>query len=131
MKRFQVVLIILLILLVSGCGTDNQQSSPDCVISNSTNDEYNLTIIANQDEIEDKEEFAKQLIEQVYHNDFKTIMFSFDETGYPTRLQMTVYLDEKDWKKHDAFMNVSLEQKDLLAGYNIVEHYEKFHLKIN
>lgn len=119
-------------IVIIGCAKNETQSDiPDCVISNSLNDDYSLTIIANQEAIEDKEAFAKKLIEQVRNNGFKTIMFSFEETGYPTSLQMTVYLSEKEWKNHDIFMTVSFEQEDILAGYNITEHYEKFDLEID
>ena len=116
--------------VIIGCAkVDN--SVPDCVVSNSLNDEYSLTIIANQDEIEDQEAFAKELISRVSNNEFKTIMFAFAETGYPTKLDMTVYLNEEDWKSHNApYMNITFRQENILDGYNIVEHYDKFQMTI-
>lgn len=107
-----------------------QSDIPDCVVSNTFNDEYSLSIIANQDKIEDKETFAKQLIEQVRNNDFKTILFSYDEVGYPTRLEMTVYLNEEDWQNHNSVMRVSLTQQNILDNFNIVEHLDRFQLKV-
>lgn len=126
-------MLLMVIMVLVGCAKSETQSAiPDCVVSNSSNDEYSLIIIANQEKIENKEEFARQLIEQVRNNEFKTIMFSFDETGYPTRLEITVYLNEKDWKSHnEPYMNVSFKQNSILDGYNIVEHYDRFHLEIN
>ncbi len=123
--------LLLVALLSIGCARSETQSNiPDCVISNSSNDDYSLTIIANREGIEDKEAFAKELIEQVRNNGFRTIMFSFEETGYPTSLDMTVYLSEKDWKKHTSAMSVSLRQQNILDGFNIVEHYDKFQMTI-
>lgn len=124
--------VVLIVALTSvGYAKDKSQFVPDCVVSNHTNDAYSLTIIANQDNIEDKEAFAKELIEQVRNNGFKTIMFSFEETGYPTSLDMTVYLNESDWQSHnDPFMQVSFRQENVIDGYNIVEHYDKFYLEI-
>lgn len=131
MKTKCIVFLTLLILVILGCGIDTTQSDiPDCVVSNTFNDEYSLTIIANQDKIEDKETFAKQLIKQVRNNDFKTILFSYDEVGYPTRLEMTVYLNEEDWQNHNSVMRVSLTQRNILDNYNIIEHLDKFQLKL-
>lgn len=134
-KKKPVIVQLINVFLISvivmiGCGK-SENGNPDCVVSNHTNDAYSLTIIANQDNIEDKEAFAKELIEQVRNNGFKTIMFSFEETGYPTSLDMTVYLNESDWQSHnDPFMQVSFRQENVIDGYNIVEHYDKFYLEI-
>lgn len=142
MKRIIALCMTLLVFVLAGCGTKKVETSrgfeegvPDCVVSNHSSDgDYSLLIIANQDEINDKESFAKLLIEKVTNNDFKTIMFSYDEVGYPTRLQMSVYLSEEDWKDRnkDPYMEVSLTQEDKIKNaYNIVENYEKFELKID
>ena len=126
------ITLLLVALLSIGCARSETQSDiPDCVISNSMNDDYSLTIIANREEIEDKEAFAKELIEQVRNNGFKTIMFSFEETGYPTSLDMTVYLNTKDWEsRKEPYMKVTFRQENAVDGYNIVEDYDKFQLEI-
>ena len=125
------ITLLLVALLSIGCARSETQSDiPDCVVSNTFNDEYFLTIIANQEEIEDKEVFAKELVKMVRNNDFKTILFSYDEVGYPTRLEMTVYLNEKDWQNHNSVMRISLTQHNILDNYNIVEHLDKFQLKL-
>lgn len=131
MKRRCTIILALLIFVMSGCRANTTQSDiPDCVVSNTSNSEYTLTIIANQEKIEDKEAFAEQLIEQVRNNDFKTILFSYDEVGYPTRLEMTVYLNNEDWQNRNSVMRVSLTQQNILNNFNIVEHLNKFQLKI-
>lgn len=125
-----ILLLIGAIFLIGFTKNTTQSDIPDCVVSNTFNDEYSLIIIANQDKIEDKETFAKQLIEQVRNNDFKTILFSYDEVGYPTKLEMTVYLNEEDWQNHNSIMRVSLTQQNVLDNFNIVEHLDKFQMKL-
>ena len=140
MKKLGLLLLVLMSLVVSGCsiknieaGKQNKESVPDCVVSNDLNSAYSLTIIANREEIDNKEEFAKLLIERVRNNDFKTIMFSYDVKGYPVGLQMSVYLSEKAWqdRKKEPYMNISFEQESIVNGYNIVDDYDKFELKID
>lgn len=141
MKKLGAFILVLLILTLTACGTNNTETTredeggvPDCVVSNHSSDgDYRLIILANQDRIEDKEAYAKMLIEKVQKNDFKTIMFSYDMNGYPTRLNMSVYLSEADWKDHDTnpYMEISFTQEDRIAnGYNIVDDYDKFTLEI-
>lgn len=141
MKRKILFFVIVMVFVMSGCGKNHAEkikedvlSKPDCVSSvHSSEGDYQLTIIANENEITDKKAYARMLIEKVQKNDFKTIMFSYDMTEYPTRLQMSVYLSEEDWKDKDVepYMEVSFEQEDFLNGYNIVDDYDKFTLKID
>ena len=140
MKRLGIVFLILVTLLVSGFGIreeeklrDSSQIEPDCVVCNDLDGEYWLTIIANQDKITDKETFALRVIEQARNNEFKTILFSYDEKGYPIGLKMSVYLTEDGWKdcNVEPYMKISFGQENIVNGYNIVEQYEKFLLEIN
>lgn len=130
MKKISTIVVILIVLMATGFYMVNRESDPNCVSSVSSNDDYYLTIIANQRKIEDKEAFANQLVDLVKNNGFETIMFSYDETGYPTSLSMTVYLTERDWKNSNVYMTVSLRQENWEAGNNIVENYDKFQMKI-
>lgn len=142
MKRLIALILVLLTATMTACGTkdtetnqDYEEGVPDCVVSNHSSDgDYRLIILANQDEIEDKEAYAKLLIEKVKKNDFHTIMFSYDMSGYPTSLRMSVYLREEDWQNRDTdpFMEISFRQEDRIAnGYNIVDDYDKFVLEID
>ena len=142
MKRLSVLILVLLILTLTACEPKNTETNgkyeagvPDCVVSNHTSDgDYRLIILANQDEIDDKDAYAKMLIEKVKKNDFHTIMFSYDMSGYPTSLHMSVYLSEADWKERDTdpYMEISFTQEDRIAnGYNIVDDYDKFTLEID
>ena len=105
---------------------------PDCVASYEVNGEYDLIIIANKNRIKDKEIFAKQIIEMIRSNDFRSVMFSYDMNGYPVGVEMEVYLTENDWQQRDEepYMRISFRQDDIMNEYNIVEDYDKFQLEI-
>lgn len=119
-------------MFLSGCSSEkNLNGTAECVNSIESNNFYNLSIIANQKEIENKEDYALHLIEKVRNNDFKKIMFSYDLSGYPTGVEMDVYLTQEDKDNHVLFMKVSFQQENFANEYNIVDHYEKFTLKIN
>ena len=130
-KKLKNVGILLLILILSGCATKQEEAlEPDCINSYVSNGDYDLIIIANQKEITNKEAFAEQVVEKVRKNDFKTILFSYDLGGYPTSLDMTVYLNEAELEKSNAVMEISLKQEDWKDGYNIVENLDKFEMEI-
>ena len=125
-------LITIVALLVSGLlGLKSySHKAPDLVSSISSNRDYYLTIIAYKNEIEDKEAFAKELIQMCVDNSFETIRFSTD-FGYPTELRMKVYASEKDWKNgNDILMEVKYTQESLQKEYDIVNNPEKFKLVV-
>ena len=139
MRKIKILVLLILLMGVTGCKinqTENESKQvkgiPDCVSSFESNGDYRLIIIVNEKEINDKEVLALELIEMVRNNEFKTIMFSYDVNGYPVGLQMDVYLTEEDWKDKevDSYMKVSFKQENIVDGYNIVEHYNKFQLNI-
>ena len=139
MRKIKILVLLILLMGITGCKinqTENESKQekgvPDCVSSFESNGDYRLIIIVNEKEINDKEVLALELIEMVRNNEFKTIMFSYDVNGYPVGLQMDIYLTEEDWKNKevDPYMKVSFKQENIVDGYNIVEHYNKFQLNI-
>ena len=137
-KIYMVLLIFFLITMSGGCdnGTDTVRKTrevPDCVVSNRTDGDYWLTIIANRKEIEDKEEFAKELIEQVRNDGFHRIKFFYEDCGeYPTGLRMSVYLTEEEWQNREVepYMTINVTQENVSNGYNVVEHLDQFQFEI-
>ena len=55
------VLALLVCCIGSGCGS-KKEGEPDLLSSFSMNRDENLVVIANRDEIEDKDEFARLLV---------------------------------------------------------------------
>lgn len=93
MKKKLLLICLFIILLLQGCRGNHIPAEPDVVSSISMNRDQILTVVANCDEIENKEEFAWKLIEMCRENSFHTIKFSTDR-GYATSIDMRVYL----WK---------------------------------
>ena len=50
-----------------------------------------LTVTANKLFIIDKEQYSKDLIQDVLDNNFKNMHFSYDELGYPKEIRIKVY----------------------------------------
>ena len=85
------VLIITMEYFIKPNSEEDVPKAPDVVSSISMNRDQYLTVAANRDNIEDKEEFAKLLIEMCKENSLHTIKFSTDR-GYATNVDMRVYL---------------------------------------
>lgn len=127
----KILIFLFCTLLLCACGKEELNGIADCVNSFESNNFYNLSIIANRKEIDNKEEFALQLIEQVRNNDFHKIQFSYDVKGFPIGLEMRVYLTEEDKANGNLFMCVRFTQENIINEYNIVDDYEKFNLEIS
>ena len=69
---------------------------PDIASCISVNHDHYLTVIANTEKIEDKERFARQVIYMCQQDSFRSIRFSTDVYGYPSKLSITVYLNRRD-----------------------------------
>lgn len=90
-------LLLLLALSLSWAGdrlsqwNEDHSGIPDAVNSRNSGRECFLTVVANRDEIEDKEEFARTVVEMCIENSFESMCFSTDQEGYPSRLEIEVY----------------------------------------
>lgn len=131
-KEFQKLLLICFaaMLFLFGCGENHTPAEPDVVNSISVNRDQILTVVANCNEIEDKEEFAWKLIEMCRGNSFHTIKFSTDR-GYATSIDMSVYLWKDEIEGHDAVMEISYEPVEFNKDYDIVNNPDKFELYVD
>lgn len=134
-KRIWILCVMVaLIIMIEHCIRLNfkkdAQGVPDVVSSISINRNQYLTVVANCDEIEDKEEFAWKLIEMCQENSFHTIKFSTDR-GYATSIHMQVYLWESDIEGVDAIMNIDYIQSEYCEEYDIKNNPEKFELYVD
>jgi hypothetical protein len=103
---------------------------PDIVSSISVDRDQYLTVVANRDKIEDKEAFAKLLVQMCRENSFQTIKFSTDR-GYATSLNMRVYLWEDDIDGNNPVMVVEYKPAVYGNAYDIVHDPEQFRLFID
>lgn len=125
-----IVLLIMMRYLEKIETTDVRQEEPDVVSSISMKRDQYLTVVANRDEIENKEELAKLLIQMCKENSFHTIKFSTDR-GYATSLHMRVYLWRDKIEEYDPVMTVKFEPAEYGQGYDIVHDSEQFDLFVD
>lgn len=124
------VLIITMEYFIKPNSEEDVPMAPDVVSSVSMNRDQYLTVVANRDNIEDKEEFAKLLIEMCKENSFHTIKFSTDR-GYATSVDMRVYLFQDKIEGHEPVMIVKYEPIEYGKGYDIVHNPDQFKLTID
>lgn len=136
-KLYGMIMIFILCFGLLACGhteVDDENAhipgEPDVINSIRSGNDERLTVIANRDEIEDKEEFARLLVKMCQENSFKTIKFSTDY-GYATRLNIRVYLWRDEIEGNDPVMTVDFEPIDWKQEYDIVNNPEKFELYVD
>lgn len=94
------------------------------------NRDESLTVVANRDEITDKEAFAKQLLQMCRDNAFHSIKFSTDR-GYATSLDMRIYYWKEDIENGDPVMTVEYRPVEYGEEYDIVNNPDKFQLYVD
>lgn len=129
------IFVLCFVLLACGYTEDSDENvhipgEPDVINSIRSGNDERITVIANRDEIEDKEEFARLLVKMCQENSFKTIKFSTDY-GYATRLNIRVYLWRDEIEGNEPVMTVDFEPIDWKQEYDIVNNPEKFELYVD
>ena len=134
-KRICIVCVIMVFGIMAGCFLEEKYENhipmePDVVSSISMNQDQYLTIVANRDKIEDKEEFAELLVKMCRENSFHTIKFSTDR-GYATSVNMRVYLGKDEIEGNEPVMVVEYKTTGYGEEYDIVHDPEQFDLFID
>ena len=133
MKRIS-KLIACVLIAINALSADNmgyENRKPDMVSTiNSMNCEY-CSIIAYRNQISDKIEFARKLIEMCRENDYETIKFATDVRGYPSGLYLNVYLTKKDFENGKIYMKIKYVPKECEENSNIKDNIEKYQLYID
>lgn len=124
------LICFIVMVLLQGSGEAHLPADPDVVSSISMGRDQYLTVVANCDEIEDKEEFAWKLIEMCRENSFRTIKFSTDR-GYATCIRMSVYLWKDEIKGYDTVMEIEYKPAEFNMDYDIVNNPDKFELYVD
>ena len=134
-KRICIVCVIMVFGIMAGCFLEEKYENhipmkPDVVSSISINRDQYLTVVANRDRIEDKEEFAKLLVKMCRENSFHTIKFSTDR-GYATGIHMQVYLCEENIEDANIVMEIDYVQRKYNEKYDICNNPEEFKLHVD
>lgn len=132
---------ILLILGMAGlirCGMpvleewkESHSGIPDAVSSMSSNNWQYIKVVANSDRIDDKETFAREVVQMCRENSFHSIRFSTDINGYPTGVDITVYLNRKDLEKGESVCEIEFRTEEYMEDCDIKNDVEKFHLYLD
>ena len=131
MKGFGRFMLLALLICCIGPGCSNKkEEEPDLLSSFSVNRDENLVVIANRNEIEDKDEFARLLVRMCKENSFQSIKFSTDR-GYATSLDMRVYLWRDEVEGNDPVMTVEYKPEEWNQEYDIVNNPEEFRLYVD
>ena len=110
---------------------EDHSGVPDVVSCMSTNNDHYLTVVANSSKIVDKEKFARQVIHMCQNNSFHSVRFSTDINGYPTGLDITVYLNRREVEKGEPVCKIEFSADDFTGEYDIKNDAEKFHLYLD
>ena len=134
-KRICIVCVIMIFVIMTGYHFEKKSEEeismePDVVSSISMNRDQYLTVVANRNRIEDKEEFAKLLVKMCRENSFHTIKFSTDR-GYATGIHMQVYLCEEDIEDANVVMEIDYVQRECNEKYDIYYYPEEFVLYVD
>ena len=106
-KKYALICLLLAAAFVSGCAQKHKEGEPDVISSMKMNQDEILTVVANRNQIEDKEDFAKFLVEKCKDNSFQSVRFSTDY-GYATSLNLRVYLWEDEIEGQEPVMVVDI-----------------------
>lgn len=92
--------------------------------------EEHLNVVVNRLMMLDKRKVAEEIIEHCRKNDFKNVIFSYD-MAYPNKLEVSVYLSERNARKGKAVFSFVYEPEQGEVGeYNFIENPEKFRVEI-
>ena len=104
---------------------------PDAVSSMAMNTDHRLTVVANSKEIEDKEGFARMIIRMCIENEFHSIKISTDINGYPSSLDIAVYLKRSDIGEKEPVCRIRYIPTDYNEGYDIKNNADQYHLYLD
>ena len=110
--------------------SSHTESEPDVVGTFSVNWDENLTIVANRENIEDREAFARELLQMYKEDSFHSTKFSTDR-GYATNLDMNIYLWKEDIEDGESVMTAEYRPVEYGKDYDVVNNPDKFELYID
>ena len=90
-----------------------------------------LKVVANSDRIEDKEAFAREVVQMCRENSFHTIRFSTDINGYPRGLTITVYLNRRGVERNEPVCEIDFRTEEYREDWDIKNNVEHFQLYLD
>ena len=96
----------------------------------SINCDENITVVANRENIEDREAFARELLQMYKDDSFHSTKFSTDH-GYATSLDMYIYLWKENIEEGESVMTAEYRPIEYGKDYDVVNNPDKFQLYID
>ncbi len=128
MKKKIIAVISGAVILIIAAGSiygkpesSHKEGEPDVVGTFSVNRDENLTVVANRKNIEDREAFARELLQMYKDDSFYSTKFSTDR-GYATSLDMNIYL----WKEDIEYLRKNWARKKASAPTLEKRHHRYF-----
>ena len=125
-----VILIIAAKNIYMKSESGHKKGEPDVVGTFSINCDENITVVANRENIEDREAFARELLQMYKDNSFHSTKFSTDH-GYATSLDMYIYLWKEDIEEGESVMTAEYRPIEYGKDYDVVNNPDKFQLYID
>ena len=127
MKKKIIALISGAVILIIAAGSiygkfesSHKEGEPDVV----------GTFSVNRDDIEDREAFARKLLQMYKDDSFHSTKFSTDR-GYATSLDMNIYLWKEDIEDGESVMTAEYRPVEYGKDYDVVNNPDKFQLYID
>lgn len=125
-----VILIIAAGSIYGKSESGHKEGEPDVVGTFSVNRDENITVVANRENIEDREAFARELLQMYKDDSFYSTKFSTDR-GYATSLDMNIYLWKEDIEDGESVMTAEYRPVEYGKDYDVVNNPDKFQLYID
>ena len=131
-KRFIIVFVSVSIITILAYLQFGRDGTAKNSISNVSGNYYeqNLTVIANKLFIYDKENFSEQILERCLDNSFHDILFSYDITGYPDRICISVYTNPLTYSFGIESIKIQYESTSNHSE-NVTDAQDKFKILID
>ena len=123
-------LFFAVISVIYKCYKYDYSGIPDAVSSTTDGLECSLTVTANASRVEDKKAFADEIFGMCRSNSFRTVKLSTDVTGWPSMLDVTVYLHRYDIGRSEPEMRIRYIPPDNRGVYNIRDDGDKYRIII-
>ena len=87
-------------------------------------------MVANREDIEDREAFARKLLQMYKDDSLHSTKFSTDR-GYATSIDMNIYLWKEDIEDEESVMTAEYRPVEYGKDYDVVNNPDKFQLYID
>lgn len=131
LAAFGVAVILFYGMSTMKCWRGDDSGVPDVTGSISVNNYHYLTVIANSRKIDDKEAFARKVVHMCQENSFRSMKFSTGVNGYPSGLDIRVYLVWDDMEKEEPVCNIQFVTDRYNEEADIKNDADKFHLYLD